>query len=112
MSSATVTGHRLHQAAPRPPDSRRTMSVPTASATDAGLAPVNGLQLYYESVGETNGTPLVLVHGGFGLTSMFGNLPRRLGSRRVISVDLQGHGRTADIDRPLRCETLGDDLAA
>lgn len=85
-----------------------TLFAPAAS----GLAPVNGVQLYYESFGE-GGTPLVLLHGGFGSTGMFGDLPALLaGPRRVIAVDLQGHGRTADIDRPLSMQSMADDIAA
>lgn len=84
----------------------------TTAPADSGYAPVNGLQLYYESYGE-GGTPLILLHGGFGLTSMFGDLPGRLADRRrVIAVDLQGHGRTADIDRPLTMPAMADDIAA
>ena len=84
----------------------------TSAPTSSGLAPINGLQLYWESTGS-GGTPLILLHGGFGLTSMLGELTTRLaGGRQVIAVDLQGHGRTADIDRPLSYEALGDDIAA
>ena len=56
------------------------MTSPTIAADLAGLAPVNGLQLYYESYGNAGagGTPLILLHGGFGLTGMFGDLPARL----------------------------------
>src|SRR3954466_8317350 len=81
----------------------------TAVRTD--YAPVNGLKMYYEIHGA--GQPLVLLHGGFGLTDMFGAiLPLLATSRQVIAVDLQAHGRTADIDRPLRLELMGDDIAA
>jgi pimeloyl-ACP methyl ester carboxylesterase len=84
----------------------------TPAATSSGLAPINGLDLYWESTGS-GGTPLILLHGGFGLTSMLGELTAHLAAgRRVITVDLQGHGRTADIDRPLSYEALGDDIAA
>lgn len=77
-----------------------------------GYAPVNGLQMYWDSRGE-GGTPLVVTHGGFGLTTMFGDLLDRLAAdRQVIAVELQGHGHTKDIDRPFRYETFGDDLAA
>lgn len=80
--------------------------------TDSGLAPVNGLDLYWESYGS-GGTPLIMLHGGYGRTTMFGDLPERLASeRQVIAVDLQGHGRTADTDRPLTYEAMGDDIAA
>lgn len=76
-----------------------------------GYAPVNGLNLYYEIHGS--GAPLILLHGGFGATGMFGDLLDTLAARRqVIAVDLQGHGRTADIDRPLRHEHMADDIAA
>jgi pimeloyl-ACP methyl ester carboxylesterase len=76
-----------------------------------GYAPVNGLNLYYEIHGS--GAPLVLIHGGFGATGMFGELlPALAAHRQVVAVDLQGHGRTADIDRPLRYEQMGDDIAA
>ncbi len=83
-----------------------------ATATPrTGYAPVNGLNLYYEIHGS--GAPLVLLHGGFGATGMFGELlPALAAHRRVIAVDLQGHGRTADIDRPLRIESMADDIAA
>lgn len=75
-------------------------------------APVNGLQLYYETHGS--GEPLILLHGGFGTGAMFGGVltPALAARRQVISVDLQGHGRSADIDRPLSPEHLADDIAA
>jgi pimeloyl-ACP methyl ester carboxylesterase len=80
-------------------------------ATQTGYAPVNGLSLYYEMHGD--GPPLILLHGGFGATGMFGELlPTLAARRRVIAVDLQGHGRTADIARPLRIELLAEDIAA
>jgi pimeloyl-ACP methyl ester carboxylesterase len=67
--------------------------------------------MYYEMHG--GGQPLVLLHGGFGMTGMFGELlPQLAQSRQVIAVDLQAHGRTADIDRPLRLELMGEDVAA
>lgn len=73
--------------------------------------PVNGLSLYYEEHGA--GDPLIVLHGGVGGHEMFGpNLPVLAASRRVIAVHLQGHGRTADIDRPLRYEFMADDIAA
>ena len=72
---------------------------------------VNGLNLYYEIHGT--GQPLVLLHGGLGSTGMFGELVSLLAqTRQVIAVDLQAHGRTADIDRPMRYELMGDDIAA
>lgn len=84
----------------------------TTSAQDSGLAPVNGINLYWESTG-TGGTPLIVLHGGYGMTSTMSHLTTAFASdRRVIAVDLQGHGRTADIDRPITYEAMGDDIAA
>jgi pimeloyl-ACP methyl ester carboxylesterase len=74
-------------------------------------ADVNGIRLYYEIHGT--GRPLILLHGGLGAIEMFGpNLPALAQGRQVIAVDLQGHGRTADIDRPIRLELMADDIAA
>jgi pimeloyl-ACP methyl ester carboxylesterase len=74
-------------------------------------AHVNGIDLYYEIHGT--GKPLVLLHGGLGAIEMFGpNLPALAKGRQVIGVDLQGHGRTADIDRPIDTAFMADDIAA
>jgi pimeloyl-ACP methyl ester carboxylesterase len=82
----------------------------TTTAFKTGNAPVNGLNLYYEIHGT--GEPLILLHGGLGATEMFGDiLPLLSNTRRVIAVDLQAHGRTADIDRPLSFEAMADDVA-
>jgi len=81
-------------------------------ATETGYAEVNGIRLYWESRGS-GGTPLVLLHGGYGSTSSVADVAAALATdRQVISVDLQGHGRTADIDRPITCEAMGDDISA
>jgi pimeloyl-ACP methyl ester carboxylesterase len=80
--------------------------------TTEGYAPVNGVQMYWRSLGE-GGTPLVVVHGGFGVVDMFGDVLEQLAQRRrVVAVELQGHGHTADVDRPFTFEAFGDDLAA
>lgn len=90
---------------------------PTTQTTTAGTyADVNGLHLYYErsGVAQSGTVPLILLHGGFGATGMFdGGLTPALGAvREVIAVDVQGHGRTADIDRPLGYDVMADDVAA
>jgi len=73
-------------------------------------ANVNGISLYYEEHGS--GQPLILLHGGLGAGEMCAPiLPVMAKDRRVITVDLQAHGHTADVDRPLRYETLADDIA-
>ncbi len=77
----------------------------------SGYAPVNGLNMYFEIHGT--GEPLLLLHGGVGGIDMFGrNLAALARIRRVVAFDSQGHGRTADIDRPLRSEWMADDMAA
>src|SRR5947199_3525993 len=74
-------------------------------------ADVNGIKLYYEIHGT--GPPLILLHGGLGAIEMFGpNLPALAKGRQVIAVDLQGHGRTAGIGRPLSVPLMADALAA
>jgi len=74
-------------------------------------ANVNGLKLYYEIHGT--GKPLLLLHGGLGTVGMFEQiLPRLAEDRQVIGVELQAHGHTADIERPLSFEFMADDIAA
>lgn len=83
-----------------------------SAQTTSGYVPANGVEMYWESRGE-GGTPLIVVHGGFGLASMFGDLLDRLArGRRVIAVELQGHGHTRDIERPFTYQAFGDDIAA
>jgi pimeloyl-ACP methyl ester carboxylesterase len=77
-----------------------------------GYAPVNGLKMYYEVHGS--GEPVVLLHGAFmtitnNWTGWVGELSK---TRKVIAVEMQGHGRTADIERDLTSENLADDVAA
>jgi pimeloyl-ACP methyl ester carboxylesterase len=87
------------------------MSEQTAVRSTEGYAPVNGVQMYWRSLGS-GGDPLVVVHGGFGLVDMFGGaLDSLAADRRVVFVELQGHGHTADVDRPFSYEAFGDDLA-
>lgn len=75
-------------------------------------APVNGLKMYYEIHGT--GTPLVLIHGGGStIDTTFGRiLPTLAANHQVIAVEMQAHGRTSDIDRPLTFEQDADDIAA
>jgi pimeloyl-ACP methyl ester carboxylesterase len=81
------------------------------SAPQTGYAPVNGLEMYYEIHGA--GRPLVLLHGAYMTIEGFGTLlPALAATRRVIAAEMQAHGRTADIDRPLSYEQMADDTAA
>ena len=92
-----------------------TPATPSPPA-ERGYAPVNGLALYYEVHGAAPGghPPLVLLHGGLAtIDAEFGRvLPALARARRVVAVELQAHGRTADVDRPLRFESMADDVAA
>lgn len=77
---------------------------------NSGYATVDGLNMYYEIHGH--GQPLILLHGGLGSGDMFSALvPELSREREVITVDLQAHGRTADIDRPITYEAMADDVA-
>src|SRR4029453_17344548 len=93
-----------------------TMLVPAVVSAQqkptTGYAPVNGLKMYYEAHGS--GDPVVLLHGSFmtitnNWTQWIGELAK---TRKVIAVEMQGHGRTADIDRDFSYENLADDVAA
>src|SRR5450631_2397958 len=77
-----------------------------------GYAPVNGINMYYEVHGS--GEPVVLLHGAFmtitnNWAGWIGELSK---TRKVIAVEMQGHGRTADIPRDITYENLADDVAA
>jgi pimeloyl-ACP methyl ester carboxylesterase len=93
-----------------------TMLVPAVVSAQqkptTGYAPVNGLKMYYEVHGS--GDPVVLLHGSFmtitnNWTGWIGELSK---TRKVIAIEMQGHGRTADIDREFSYEHLADDVAA
>jgi hypothetical protein len=80
-------------------------------STAAAFARLGELELYYETQGT--GPPLVLIHGSLMTASLMNDYPALLAAgRRVITVELQGHGHTRDIGRPLRYELLADDIAA
>jgi len=85
--------------------------VPGQQKPAAGYAPVNGLKMYYEVHGS--GEPVVLLHGAFMAISgdwnhWIGELSK---TRKVIAIEMQGHGRTADIERDITYENLADDVA-
>ncbi|MFD6268580.1 alpha/beta fold hydrolase [Nocardia asteroides] len=88
----------------------------TTTAPDPGAyAEVNGLRMYYERHGvATDQPPLVLLHGALsGIGTDFGQLiPELARTREVIAIEQQAHGRTADIDRPLRTPQMADDTVA
>ena len=85
----------------------------TSTATTSGYADVNGLHLYYEVHGDS-GSPLVLLHGGM-LTidlSFAGLIPTLATRHRVVALEMQGHGRTADIDREISPAASAADVVA
>jgi pimeloyl-ACP methyl ester carboxylesterase len=92
------------------------MNKPKSKQTGAlksGYAKVNGLKMYYEIHGE-GGIPLVLLHGAFSaIGTSFGQLlPELAKTRQIIAFEMQAHGHTVDIDRPLSMESMADDVAA
>ena len=84
----------------------------TTTPTQTGYADVNGLHMYYETYGS--GSPLVLLHGGMLTIDLnFATLiPTLAQTHTVIGVELQGHGRTANIDRPITYVNLASDVVA
>ncbi len=87
------------------------MTTPAGTTAAAHYAAVNGLNMYYETYGDDGGVPLVLLHGALSATeTSFGRLIAGLAvDRRIIAVEQHGHGRTADIDRPIRMEQMAKD---
>lgn len=114
-----LTGSLLVSCSPSAPREQPAMpqatakpSAPTSLApASSGHADVNGIKLYHEVYGQ--GQPLVLLHGGLMTIGEMSTMLQPLAkTHKVIAVELQGHGRTADSDRPLTLETMGDDIAA
>jgi pimeloyl-ACP methyl ester carboxylesterase len=97
-----MTGHRI-----------RTALAITTTLTKSGYVRVNGLDMYYEINGSGSRHLLLLIHGGLGAGEIFKEImPVLSKGRTVITADLQGHGRTADVDRPLKIETMASDIVA
>ena len=88
-----------------------TTSYDSQAGVEGEYADLNGVHLYYEIHGS--GRPLILLHGGLGAGEMMRPiLPTLAAAHQVILPDLQGHGRTADIDRPIDARLMADDIAA
>ena len=112
-----LTGTLLASCAPAAPKEEAAAPAATSAEPAAltpvktGYAEVNGIRLYHEVYGQ--GEPLVLLHGGLmTIPEMYTLLAPLSKTHQVIAVELQGHGRTADTDRPYKLETMGDDIAA
>jgi pimeloyl-ACP methyl ester carboxylesterase len=88
-----------------------TTERPSADQGTGTYAEVNGIRLYYEIHGA--GRPVILLHGGLMSGETLGPLlPALAAGHKVILPDLQGHGRTADIDRPIDPRLMAGDIAA
>src|SRR6266513_2624786 len=72
---------------------------------------VNGMRMYYEVSGT--GDPLVVLHGAYmNIPTMGAIIPMFARTHKVYAIEMQGHGRTTDIDRPITYPNLADDVAA
>src|SRR5688500_6575998 len=115
----TLRGLPAGPGGPAVPGHRRGREEPAVSIRDSTAqtpgtgryAEVNGINLYYETHGS--GRPMILQHGGLMSGELFGPiLPALTERHQVVVADLQGHGRTADIDRPIDIRLMADDIAA
>ena len=80
-----------------------------------GYVPVNGMKIYYELHGQraAEALPLIVLHGAYmNIPSMGAIIPELAKTHQVYALELQGHGRTNDIDRPITYQNLADDVAA
>lgn len=115
---ALAAASSLSSCQPRPKEEPGAETVPADTVSsqkiqpvDTGYAAVNGLEMYYEVYGE--GKPIVLLHGSFMNIPMNWSqfIPLLAGDRKVIVAEMQGHGRTRDIDRQLSYEGMADDVS-
>lgn len=88
-----------------------TSSLFSQQESNGKYVDVNGMKMYYEVSGE--GDPIIVLHGSFmNIPSMGDIIPALAKTRKVYALELQGHGRTNDIDRPITYKNLADDVAA
>jgi pimeloyl-ACP methyl ester carboxylesterase len=107
-----VAAAALSLAAPTTTQAQETpmQMPPLPTPNESGFADVNGVKIWYQTYGE--GDPLILLHGGFGTVEMFGpNIELLAEGRKVIGVDLQGHGGTGPLGRPMTFEAMATDVA-
>ncbi|RYY19695.1 MAG: alpha/beta hydrolase, partial [Chitinophagaceae bacterium] len=111
LYSCQSSADQLEHTVPLSADSAATNNS-DIKLTDSGYADVNGLKMYYEVYGQ--GKPIVLLHGSYMniISNWSSVIPMLAKDRRVIVAEMQGHGRTRDINRPLSYEVMADDVAA
>jgi len=86
-------------------------STPAAPKSEEHRVKINGMQMYYEISGQ--GDPLIVLHGAYmNIPSMGATIPKLAEDHKVYALELQGHGRITDIDRPITYPNLADDVAA
>jgi pimeloyl-ACP methyl ester carboxylesterase len=84
---------------------------PALAQAAASRVDINGMKVYYEVSGE--GEPLIVLHRAYmNIPSMGDIIPKLARTHKVYAIELQGHGRTTDIDRPITYQNLADDVAA
>lgn len=92
-----------------PPIDPIQLSGDVPEPSDSGTVNVNGLEMYYQVHGQ--GEPLVLIHGGLMTIEAWGPLlPALAENRTVYAIELEGHGRTLDLDRPLSIRQFAEDV--
>lgn len=111
LAMMLLSGSRVHGEAM---GAGKDTSVLQSKPLESGHAPVDGISMYYEVHGRRDGVPLVLLHGGGSTIEVTFSrvLPIFAGSRRVIALEEQGHGRTTDRDAPVTFESSADDVAS
>jgi len=88
-----------------------TVSTVAQSQATGHRVKVNGMQMYYEVSGT--GEPLIVLHGAYmNIPTMGAIIPKLAQTHKVYALELQGHGRTTDIDRPITYPNLADDVAS
>ena len=109
-ADSAASKRSLHSGSQRKPATLPGEAREPPATSNANFADVNGQHIFYSVHGA--GKPLVLIHGGIDPDSFGSNLAELAKGRQVIAPHLQAHGRTPDTNRPLRSETMGDDMAA
>ncbi len=103
LSAFGQTAAPLWKTLPEPP--------PMPRADKSGLAPVNGIKLYYAVFNEQGKDPVILLHGGFVSSDEWGfEVPLLAKTHQVIVVDSRGHGRSSLGERPLSYELMTSDV--